>query len=153
MQNRSLIDKLLDLSRKHSSEIAELWHKAVITNPRTASYYSLNKETLVLQAASLYRNLKELFFSENPYSEVENFLASIRYAEYAYEHRVPLSEAVYALILMRRHIWLHAETQSMLYNSPLEMYQTLESVNRTILLFDYAIYIVTQRYDEMCKKK
>jgi hypothetical protein len=153
MFTEALADKLLDLSKKHASEIAELWYKAVSTNPRTTSYSSLNKDTLINQSASFYRNLKQFFFSDNPYSDMERFLETNGYADYAYGHKVPLCEAIYALIIMRRYIWLHADTQAMLYNSPLEVYQALESVNRTILLFDYAIYIVTKRYDEMCKKK
>jgi hypothetical protein len=153
MYNQALIDKLLDLSRNHAGEIAELWHKGVITNPRTSSFCALNRDTLIHQAASLYKNLKQLFFADNPYSEMQNFLDSINFTEYTYQNKIPLAEAIYALILLRRHIWLHAETQAMLYNSPLEMYQALESVNRTILLFDYAIYFVIQRYEELSKKK
>jgi hypothetical protein len=151
MQNQALVDKLLDLSKNHADEIAELWHKAIIINPRTTSYCSLDKSALIKIAASFYRNLKELYFSEDAYAGVHHFLNTNHFAEYMYDRHVPLCEAVYALIIMRRYIWLHAETQAILYNSPLEMYQALESVNRTILLFDYAIYIITQRYDEMCK--
>ena len=153
MAGQSLVDKLLDLSRNHAAEISNIWHKAVTTNPRTASYGSLDKETLLHQASSLYKNLKQLFFSDDPYAEVQRFLDSVGYAEYAFKNKVPLCEAIYALIVMRRHIWLHAETQAMLYNSPLDMYQSLESVNRTILLFDYAICIVIQRYEELAKQK
>jgi hypothetical protein len=153
MSNQSMVDKLLDLSKNHAGEIAELWHKAISENPRTASFRSLKKDSLIYHSSSFYKNLKQLFFSDDPYAEVQSFLGSIRYADYAYEHKVPLCEAVYALILMRRHIWLYAETQAILYNSPLEMYQAMESINRTILLFDYAINIVIQRYDEMDKMK
>jgi hypothetical protein len=153
MVSHALADKLLDVSRKHATEISELWHKAISTNSRTPSYNKLDKGTLVDQAASFYKNLKQLYFTEDAYPEVERFLAAMRYAEYAFENSVPLHEAVYALIIMRRHIWLFAEAQAILYNTPLEIYQALESVNRTILLFDYAIYIVTRRYDELARKK
>jgi hypothetical protein len=152
MPAEALIDKLLDLSKLRAGEIAELWYKAVCANPRTKSYSGLDKDVIIRQTASFYRNLKQLFFSDNPYDEVRRFLDTTRYADYAYEHSIPLCEAVYALIIMRRYIWLYADNQSILYNSPLEVYQTLESVNRTILLFDYAIYIVTLQYDEMAKK-
>ena len=47
MYNQALIDKLLDLSRNHAGEIAELWHKGVITNPRTSSFGSLDKSALI----------------------------------------------------------------------------------------------------------
>ena len=151
MTGEAFIDKLLDMSRSHAAEISNVWHKAVIENPRTATYGGLNRDVLIHQATTLYKNLKSLFFSNDPYAEVEKFLDSIRYADYAFENNVPLYEAIYALIVMRRHIWLHAETQAILYNNPLEIYQSLESTNRTILLFDYAIVIVIQRYEELAK--
>jgi len=153
MVNQALTDKLLDISRQHAAEIAELWYKAIITNPRTPSYSKLDKNVLVYQAELLYKNLKQLFFAEDPYPEVEKFLATTRFTEYAYDNHLPLWEAVYALVIMRRYIWLYADMQALMYNSPLEMYQALESVNRTILLFDYAIHIVTKRYDALAKKK
>jgi hypothetical protein len=151
MTNQAFIDKLLDLSKNHSEEIAELWYKALIENPRTASYRNLTKDHLIYQSSAVYRNLRQLFFADNPYDEIKSFLGSIRYAEYACEHNIPLHEAVYAIILMRRYIWLHADEQAILYNSSLEMYQALESINRTILMFDYAIYDVIQRYGEIAK--
>ena len=149
MTNQAFIDKLLDLSKNHAGEIAELWYKAVIENPRTSSYRALEKDTLIYQSCSFYKNLKQLFFSENPYDEVRGFLNSLHFAEFAHTHHIPLCEAVYALVLMRRYIWLHATEQAILYNSALEMYQALESINRTILMFDYAIYDVIQRYGEL----
>jgi len=152
MTAEALTDKLLDLSKLRAGEIAELWYKGVCANPRTKSYCGLDKDVIVRQAVSFYKNLKQLFFSDNPFDEVRRFLDTSRYSDYACEHNVPLCEAVYALIIMRRYIWLYADNQSILYNSPLDVYQTLESVNRTILLFDYAIYIVTLQYDEMANR-
>jgi hypothetical protein len=149
MVNGALADKLLDLCQRHADDIAELWWKATTTNARTQSYSRLQKDAMVRHAATFYRNLKQLYFAENPYTAIQSFLETNHYLEYTYENNIPVHEAVYALIIMRRHIWLYAEMKSILYNNPLDLYQALESVNRTILLFDYAIYIVTQRYDEM----
>jgi len=46
---------------------------------------------------------------------------------------------------MRRHIWLYAEFEA-LFTTSLEMHQQVESINRTLLLFDYATYIVAEEY-------
>ena len=72
----------------------------------------------------------------------------MQYAEAIYAKDVPLPEAIYALIIMRRHIWLYAELQAM-FNTAVEMQQAIESINRTLLLFDYAIHIVAQKYHKM----
>jgi hypothetical protein len=51
---------------------------------------------------------------------------------------------------MRRHIWLYAEFQT-LFISAVEQQQAIESLSRTILLFDYATYVITERYQELMK--
>jgi hypothetical protein len=73
------------------------------------------------------------------------------YAEDQYSRRIPVAEAIYALILVRRHVWLYAESAA-LFNTAADMYPTLQSNNRVLLLFDYAIYIVTERYEKLSKK-
>ena len=147
MEQRALADKLLDLAEHHSSNIAERWYESVNTNPRTISHRIVSKEKLVHRAQSFYRNLKRLFFAENPYQEVLQFLERTSYVEDTIADVVPLPEALYALVMMRRHIWLYAEMQA-LFNTALDMYQAVQSINRTMLIFDYAMYIVAQKYGE-----
>ncbi len=151
MPQRAFADRLLDLADKRGAEIAEHWYKSVSKNPRTPSYHNLPQETIILQATSIYKNLKHLYFADNPYQEVLQLLEKIRFVEEAYAKGILLPEAVYALIMMRRHIWLFAELQAMFITSG-DMYQAVESINRTLLVFDYAIYIVTQKYYEINRK-
>ncbi len=143
-------DKLLDLCECHAEKIAEQWYKSVSTNSRTPSYHSLPKEACLPQVVFFYKNLKDLYFTTDSYQQVLKLLERIRYAEDAYARGIPLHEALYALIIMRRHIWLYAEVQAT-FNAASEMYQAVESINRTLLLFDYATYIVAQKYCEMTK--
>ncbi|MEN6422615.1 MAG: hypothetical protein ABFD76_11795 [Smithella sp.] len=63
---------------------------------------------------------------------------------------MPLHEALYALILMRRHMWLYAEFQS-LFNVDVEHRLAVESLSRTILMFDYIMYVVTRKFWKMMK--
>jgi hypothetical protein len=148
MEHRALADKLLFLAERHSSNIAKRWYESVSTNPRTISYHSIDREKLVHRAQSFYRNLKKLFFAENPYQEVLQFLERMSHVEDTIADGIPLPEALYALVMMRRHIWLYAEMQA-LFNTALEMYQAVQSINRTLLIFDYAMHIVAQKYGEM----
>jgi len=147
MEQRVMADKLLDLSQNHGKTIAEQWYKAVTTNPRTSSFRKVPKDKLIAQAEAFFANLKQLYFSENPYREVQQFLERVGYVEYTYSLHIPLHENIYALIMMRRHIWLYAETQAM-FNTSLDMWQAVESINRTLLLFDYTICILAQKYAE-----
>lgn len=146
MSERYFTARLLDLCDYHAEDIAKLWYKAVKQNPKTSSYRSLSEEECLSQAINLYKNLKVLFFAKDSYQQLLTTFG--HYAEFTYRKDIPLPEAIYALILQRRHIWLYAEFQA-LYNTALDLYQTVESINKTVLLFDYAIYIVAQRYGEL----
>jgi hypothetical protein len=89
-----------------------------------------------------------VFSAKNPFEEARRVYA--KYADNCYDKGIPLHEAIYALTLMRRHIWLYAEFQT-LFISAVEQQQAIESLSRTILLFDYATYVITERYQELMK--
>jgi hypothetical protein len=65
---------------------------------------------------------------------------------------IPAKETIYALILMRRHIWLYAEFQA-IFTSAIDQMQALDTMGRTILLFDYASYEVTKEYQKLINEK
>jgi len=143
---RAFADKLIDVLQKHTLEIAEQWGRSVSTNPRTPSFHVLTREKFVPFAVEFYKNIGKLYFGERPHTaELEYFL---RFAEEMHASGVPLHELIYALTLMRRHIWLYADF-NVLFISTLDMHQAVESINRTILIFDYAIYGVAHRYQEL----
>lgn len=151
MEGRVLTDKLLDLSRGHAGKIAEQWYEAVRTNPRLPSMQVLPREQLIVKAMLFYENLKRLYFAENPFDEMFQFLEASGYVEDTMKMNIPLHENVYALIMMRRHIWLYAESQAV-YSTSLDLYQALQSINRTILIFDYAIFILTKKYGDLTER-
>jgi len=151
MTQKALSDRLMDLCNQNAGQIAEQWYKSVLVNPRTPSFHTNPKESCVRHACFLYQNLRRMYFAENPYQEVMCVLDATGYAEELYSRRIPLAEAIYALILMRRFVWLYAE-QSALFNTASDMYLVLQSSNRILLLFDYAVYIVTDKYEKMSKK-
>jgi hypothetical protein len=89
-----------------------------------------------------------MFFNESPYEQAKEIFE--KYAEERYKEEIPLHEALYALILMRRHMWLYAEFQA-LFNVEVEHRQAVESLSRTILMFDYIMYVVTRKFWKMMK--
>lgn len=139
-------DKLLDFTHRNAEEIAKQWCKSVRINPRTPSYHSLPEDKCFPQAVSCYKNLRQMYFSEKPHEEVWMYFT--QYAEARHAEGIPLHESIYALIMIRRHIWLSAEFHA-LFVSAVDLHQAVECINRVVLLFDYAIYILAQRYHEM----
>lgn len=135
--------KLIELIEQSPKEIARQWCRDVKKNARTPSFHSIPEEELIPIAIEFYSRFRDLFTSDDPFSTCVRIFG--KYAEDRYNEGIPIQETIYALILMKRHIWLYAEFQA-LFTSALEQHQATESLNRTILMFDYAIYVITEKY-------
>ncbi|NPU85612.1 MAG: hypothetical protein HPY65_14135 [Syntrophaceae bacterium] len=140
--------KLIALIEKHADPIARAWAKDVRRNPRTASYHNMPEEKLVPLAVRFYDNFRKMFYADKPAETSREFF--FQYAEEQYTTKIPLHEAIYALILMRRHIWLYAEFQ-VIFITAVEQKQAVDSLVRTILMFDYAITFLSQSYQGLIR--
>ena len=145
---KAFITKLVDLTQKNAETIAKQWAKDVKTNARTYTYHGSSEDKIILQAKDFYHNFQMMFFHEAPFEQAEEIFE--KYAEERYREGIPLHEAIYALILMRRHMWLYAEFQSM-FNTEVEHRQAVESLSRTILMFDYIMYVISRKYWKIMK--
>jgi len=150
---RAIADRLMDLCEYNAQQIAERWYNNVSTNSRTRSYHTVSKQRAIRQAVTIYKNLKKAYFAEKPYQEILSLLKGRQYVELLYDDNIPLHEAIYALMLMRRHIWLFSELEALYSDTAADMYQALQSVNRVVLLFDYIIYSVTGLYQELAEQE
>jgi hypothetical protein len=146
MEDVVFASKLLDMAYRNYETMAKQWHKTVSTNPKTKNFGALHKEFLIQWASSIYRHLKPMYLSNQAYDEVLNYLMQSHYIDDLIEHGVPLPEAVYGLILLRREIWLYAQSQAVFFDNPVDIHQQTESINRTLLLFDYFTYIMVLKY-------
>ena len=142
--------KLVSLIETKAEAIAKQWAKDVRKNARTSSYHDIPESTLVPMAVRFYDNFSQMFYTDKPAEISRPYFA--QYAEEHYRHGIPLWEALYALILMRRHIWLYAEFQT-IFISAVEQKQAVDSLVRTILMFDYAITFISQRYQELTRSE
>jgi hypothetical protein len=146
---QSYAAKLIDVIESKAENIARQWADDVMKHKRTPSYHSLPKEMVIERGIDFYKLFRRMSMAENPYEEAKTF--SWKYAKNFYKENIPLQEAIYALILLRRNLWLYAEFQGT-YFTALEKQQAVESLNRTILLFDYVSYQVTEKYQELTFK-
>lgn len=141
--------KYLELAEKHAEKIAERWVKDVRNNTRTPTYKNLNEKQIISHCIEFYQNFSKMFVNEKITDDVTNYFR--KYALECYAIGVPAKEAIYALILMRRHIWFYAEFQ-MIFGSGIDRQEALDTLNRTILIFDYAVYEVTREYQDLMRK-
>lgn len=137
--------KLLDVLEANIDEIAGQWAADVKKNKRTPHYRDIPTERLVLQAIKFYSQLRNMLIAPNRYEKAQEFF--MHYARTCYESGVPLHESIYALNMMRRHMWLYAEFQAIFINA-IEHHQAIDSVMRIMLLIDYAVYEITQYYQD-----
>jgi hypothetical protein len=141
-------DKLLNFAEQHATDIAKQWHKALITSSRTVAYRKVREFKLVNQGELFYKNLKKLYFEPDMYEMVSAYFT--KWGEEQFYENIPLDEAVYALIMLRRQLWLYAEFHT-LFQSALDQFQAADGINRTVLLTDYGIIAVIRKYKELSK--
>ncbi|OPY09261.1 MAG: hypothetical protein A4E66_01758 [Syntrophus sp. PtaB.Bin001] len=146
---RVFADRLFDVLVQHKRDIAASWATDVRKNPKTPSFKEYTQDQCINYAVDFYENFIKVFFESKPYPEQEAYFS--KYAERRFKEGIPLHEAIHALIMMRRHLWLFADMQ-VIFTSPLDQYQAVETITRTIRLFDHAIYIIIRRYKELEKE-
>lgn len=140
--------KLLDIAEQNAEEIAGHWAMEVQKNKRTTHYQSIKKEKLIVYAVDFYRNLRKLLVPEDRVEYTQKYFH--KYAKKCHEMGLPLQEAIYGLVLMRRHMWLYADFQAIFIDA-LEHNQAIDGIMRVMLMMDYAIYEITQYYLESAK--
>lgn len=143
-------DKLLEVSERHADKIADQWCRAVRTNPHTPWFQSAKQEECNRFAVDFYKNFRNVYFDEKPYKKLEKYFAN--YAQESYQKGIPMEEAIYALVMMRRHLWLYADFQA-LFMTALDAHRAVETLNRTIRVFDQGVFNIIKRYRELEKAK
>ena len=141
--------KLIDIVEKNAEEIAKEWVVEVKKNKRTPSYHNLPAEKLIPRAVEFYHQLRNRLMSVSTYEEAEAYL--LKYAKTCYDENIPLHEAIYALVLMRRQMWLFAKFQAV-FTTVVEHQQAVDSVTRTMHMMDNAIHRVIRYYQDWMKK-
>jgi hypothetical protein len=146
---KSMIDKLMDMCDRHAPEIAELWYKSLSTNPRTTGCLVVPKEICIKHAQEIYKSIADMYFADDCFKAVEQMLDITGLVDTFFARGVPLEQVQYALILLRRHIWLYADAQMIFNPSVVDMTLAVDSINRILLVFDYASYYLARTYREL----
>ncbi|MGV8056497.1 MAG: hypothetical protein AB2L12_00450 [Smithellaceae bacterium] len=141
--------KLIDLVEKNAQVIAREWVDVVKVNKRTSHYHHLPSDYLIPHAVEFYHQLRNMLMSSNTFDQTQEYFFG--YAKNCYDMGIPLHEAIYALALMRRQMWLFAEFQAT-FITVVEHQQAIDSITRTILMMDYAVYKISQYYLDLQSK-
>jgi hypothetical protein len=142
-------DKLVELVEKHSDVIIKRWIERLKIDPATTSYQR-NIEYLGDKAKRILDQLGRWVSYDTSKEEIGK-----QYAEDGIELfkiQVPLCEAIRAMYLLRRTLWLHVETESV-FDSALQLHRMKELNDRVILFFDRAEYYLIRGYMEEMNRK
>jgi len=141
--------KYVQLAETHAEKMARRWALDVQNNARTKKYKELPEDKIIFQGVKFYQNFSKMFADDKIGDDALSYFRL--YSQECFAMGIPMDEAVYALILLRRHIWLYAEFQT-IFSLSIDHRQALDTLSRTILLFDYATYEVTKEYQELMKR-
>jgi len=145
---KSYAIKLIELLERDKEKIAKQWYHYVIKNPRTKSIFDYADSDMIDIASSIYGSFREMYLSDNLKETATEIFG--KYAEALYKKGVPPEEAVYALILLRRHIWVYSEFRDV-FASFLKQQEKENTLIRTMLIFDYAFYAIVEKYEALSK--
>lgn len=143
-------DKLVELVEKHSDIIIKRWTARLLSDPTTSSFSEKNLKAIKEKAHSVIKHLGKWVNYDTGKDEIGR-----RYAEEGinlFAMKIPLCEAVRALVVLRRTLWLFVINESR-FDSPLEMHQMSELNDRVIVFFDRALYYMIRGYTEAMNKR
>lgn len=139
---------LMQQIETHADKLTERVIDAVRTSPRTKFLRDLSEEELRRRFFDLFRNLGR-WLSEKSEGEIETIYGEI--GRRRCREAVPLSELVYALLLVKQHLWDYVQknvvavSESTLYEEEL----VAEMMGR---FFDRALYHTVRGYEEVWAK-
>ena len=144
-----LSDRLVRMIEHHADELTRALVQDIQSNPRTASYHRLSRETIHNRTYHVYKDLG-LWLSSKGEGDIEaNYteLGVNREAE-----RVPLHEVVYALTLTKYHLRDYIQAVG-LVDSAVDLYQALDFQRTLGQFFDKAIYYTVRAYEREASRR
>jgi len=139
---------LMQQIETHADKLTERVIDAVRTSPRTRFLRDLSEEELRRRFFDLFRNLGR-WLTEKSEGEIETIYGDV--GRRRCREAVPLSELVYALLLVKQHLWDYVQknvipvSESTLYEEEL----VAEMMGR---FFDRALYHTVRGYEDVWAK-
>jgi len=143
-------EKLVKLIEDNADILTKSWLRDIRQNPTTPTYHNFPEEELYQRAHFIYSQLGHWISRETGKGEVLGYYMKL--GEERFNEGFALYEVVSAIILLKRHLWLHILSDGQL-STAFELYQSLELNNRVVLFFDRAVYYAIIGYQEAVRKK
>ena len=139
-----LLPWLMRLIETHAEELTEKLVQAVRTSPRTTFLQEVSEAELKRRVFDLYHNLGR-WLGEKGEADIEATYGEI--GRKRFREGVPLSELVYALILMKQHLWDFIQKND-LPETATNLYGEEQLEAMVGQFFDRALYHAVRGYEE-----
>ena len=136
---------LMQQIETHAERLTERVIDAVRTNPRTKFLRDLSEEELRRRFFDLFRNLGR-WLSEKSEGEIESIYGDI--GRRRCREAVPLSELVYALVLVKQTLWDYMQ-KNVVAVSETTLYEEELIAEMMGRFFDRALYHTVRGYEEV----
>lgn len=135
--------KLIRLIEKHSDALARTLMQRLVSSPRAADLRKVPADELQQRVYEVYHNLSTWLLNTTEEQIERRYLAiGMRRAE----QDVPLSSAIYALLLTKEHLWDFLRHEGF-PDQPVELFQELELALLVDQFYDRALYYMVRGYE------
>lgn len=139
-----LSKRLVKLIEDHADELTRGVLDDILHNPRTTALHKVSHEELRQRAYDVYHNLGRWLVDKTD-AAIEQVYAAMGRKRFG--DRVPLSQMLYGLIVMKLHVRDFIRTSGVV-DSAVELYQEEELHLLVDQFFDKAIYFAVKGYEE-----
>jgi len=136
------LEELVQLIETRADDLAEMMVRKMRESPRMSAYHRFGDEELAERARLVYANL-EKWLEESSEGLVEE--EYYRLGQRRCQERIPLSQVIWALLLIRRNLWQFVESQGWEDVSDLQRNLDLEIL--VVRFIDRAILHATRGYE------
>ncbi|HMB20891.1 MAG TPA: hypothetical protein VKQ10_07480 [Spirochaetota bacterium] len=144
-----LTNRFVQLIEENHQEITEQYMNNLLRHPDTVAFQNLDRQIIYEYADNLYRELSK-WIARN-YSKEEIAVHYRKIGHERFEQGIPFSQAVKAMTLQKRHLWLFVLDK--LYDDPTVYKEAVSLNNRVVLYFDRAAFFMLQGYEDMLYRK
>ncbi len=138
------LGELVKLIESRADELAGLIVRKVRESPRMAAYHRFGDEELGERARLVYANLEKWLEEESEGLVEEEYF---RMGKQRCLERIPLSQVIWGLLLIRRNLWQFVELQG--WDTLSDLQGTLDLELRVVRFFDRAILHTATGYESV----
>lgn len=139
-----LSDKLVEVIEKNADAIARIWMNDTLTNASTAGFRHFDHSRLFGDVHSILTHFGSWLGGGYGDADIRIFYTAL--GRQSCKDRIPLSNVLSTLSLIKKHLWEFALTQGM-WHRTIDIYMNLELNRRIVIFFDKAVFHTTQGYE------